>query len=110
MLTASHRSGIQGTSSTASRSKHPRTHRVQAAKDFRAQVVYNSGWEHAAAPRTVPDGPEHCSGLPVARYSPAQFADEPGDQWRLISQDGQEHVTPADLVQPFTWIALRKQA
>jgi trans-aconitate methyltransferase len=58
----------------------------------------------------APDGPEQCSGLPVARYSPAQLAAELGGEWQLISQDGQEHITPAGLVQPFTWAALRKQA
>lgn len=30
---------------------------------------------------------------PAARYSPAQLADELGDQWRLIGQDRQEHIT-----------------
>jgi hypothetical protein len=58
----------------------------------------------------APDGPEQCSGLPVARYTPAQLAGELGGQWRLVSQDRQEHVTPAGLIQPFTWAALRKQA
>jgi hypothetical protein len=57
----------------------------------------------------APDGPEQCSGLPVARYSPAQLAGELGDQWRLISQDREEHITPAGGIQPFTWVALRKQ-
>ena len=58
----------------------------------------------------APDGPERCSGLLVARYSPAQLADELGGQWRLIGEDRQEHSTPAGLIQPFTWVALRKQA
>ena len=57
----------------------------------------------------APDGPEQCSGLPVARYSPAQLAKELGDEWRLVSQDREEHVTPAGLIQPFTWVALRRQ-
>jgi hypothetical protein len=56
----------------------------------------------------APDGPEQCSGLPVARYNPAQLAGELGGQWQLISQERQEHVTPAGAVQPFTWAALRK--
>jgi trans-aconitate methyltransferase len=58
----------------------------------------------------APDGPQQCSGLPVARYSPAQLAAELDGQWRLIGQDRQQHVTPAGLVQPFTWAALRKRA
>jgi hypothetical protein len=57
----------------------------------------------------APDGPDQCSGLPVARYSAAQLASELGPQWHLISQDRQEHVTPAGVIQPFTWVALRKQ-
>ena len=58
----------------------------------------------------APDGPEQCSGLAVARYSPAQLAGELGGEWRLISQDREEHITAAGLIQPFTWVALRKQA
>lgn len=58
----------------------------------------------------APDGPEQCSGLPVARYSPAQLAGELGEEWQVISQDRQEHRTPAGLIQPFTWVALQKQA
>ena len=58
----------------------------------------------------APDGPEQCSGLPVARYTPDQLAGELGGQWCLVGQDRQEHVTPAGIVQPFTWAALSKQA
>jgi trans-aconitate methyltransferase len=58
----------------------------------------------------APDGPQHCSGLPVARYSPEQLARQVGAMWLLISQDREEHITPAGTVQPFTWIALRRQS
>ena len=58
----------------------------------------------------APDGPQHCSGLPVARYSPAQLARQIGTKWLLISQDREEHITPAGAIQPFTWIALRRQS
>jgi trans-aconitate methyltransferase len=57
----------------------------------------------------APDGPQYCSGLPVARYSPAELARQIGAKWRLISQDREEHTTPAGTKQPFTWIALRRQ-
>jgi trans-aconitate methyltransferase len=57
----------------------------------------------------APDGPPHCSGVPVARYSPAQLARRLGARWLLISQDREEHITPAGTTQPFTWIALRRQ-
>jgi trans-aconitate methyltransferase len=57
----------------------------------------------------APDGPQHCSGLPVARYSPVQLARQVGAKWLLISQDREEHVTPAGTIQPFTWVVLRRQ-
>jgi hypothetical protein len=28
----------------------------------------------------------------------------------LISQDREEHITPAGTIQPFTWIALRRKS
>jgi trans-aconitate methyltransferase len=58
----------------------------------------------------APDGPQYCSGLPVARYSPAQLARQAGAKWLSISQDREEHITPAGTIQPFTWIALRRQS
>jgi trans-aconitate methyltransferase len=58
----------------------------------------------------APDGPRHCSGMPVARYSPAQLARQVGAKWLLISQAREEHITPAGTIQPFTWVALRKQS
>ena len=58
----------------------------------------------------APDGPQYCSGLPVARYSAAQLARQAGAKWLLISQDREEHVTPAGTVQPLTWVALRRQS
>ena len=56
------------------------------------------------------DGPQRCSGLPAASYSPAQLARQIGTKWLLISQDREEHITPAGTIQPFTWIALRRQS
>jgi trans-aconitate methyltransferase len=58
----------------------------------------------------APDGPQQCSGLPVARYSATEVADELGSQWVLVSQAREEHHTPAGVIQPFTWAALRKQS
>jgi hypothetical protein len=46
----------------------------------------------------------------VARYGPAQLARQIGTKWLLISQDREEHITPAGTIQPFTWIALRRQS
>ena len=57
----------------------------------------------------APDGPQHCSGLPVARYSPAQLVRRIGTKWLLTGQEREEHITPAGTIQPFTWVALRRQ-
>jgi hypothetical protein len=57
----------------------------------------------------APDGPQRCSGLPVARYSPDGLAGQLGPQWVLIAEDREAHVTPAGMVQPFTWTAFRRQ-
>ncbi len=86
---------------TTARQRRNYMHTLSAATDPSAVAVFGC---------FAPDGPEQCSGLPVARYSPAQLADELGSEWRLISQDREEHSTPAGLIQPFTWVALRKQA
>jgi trans-aconitate methyltransferase len=104
---------------------HPRRH-YQAWHDravyhflttdeHRQQYLYTL--DAATAPDAIavfgcfaPDGPQHCSGLPVARYSPAQLARQAGAKWLLISQDREEHITPAGIIQPFTWVALRRQS
>ncbi|MCU1658772.1 MAG: NodS-like protein [Pseudonocardiales bacterium] len=56
----------------------------------------------------APDGPEQCSGLPVARYSPSELAAQFGSRWKIIAEDREEHTTPAGAVQPFTWAAFRR--
>jgi hypothetical protein len=56
----------------------------------------------------APDGPQHCSGLPVARYNPQELAGQLGSDWTLINQDREEHITPAGAAQPFTWAAFRR--
>ncbi|WP_300011281.1 class I SAM-dependent methyltransferase [Pseudonocardia sp.] len=52
------------------------------------------------------DGPEYCSGLPTARYSPDELAAALGDL-EVVERRREEHRTPAGGVQPFTWLALR---
>jgi trans-aconitate methyltransferase len=56
----------------------------------------------------APDGPRHCSGLPVARYSSLDLADQLGTQWMVISHAREQHVTPTDAIEPYCWTALRK--
>ena len=53
------------------------------------------------------DGPDYCSGLPVARYSPQGLSDVLGDGFRVVAERRELHTTPAGAVQPFTWVAAK---
>ena len=54
------------------------------------------------------DGPTQCSGLPTARYSAAELAELFSRDFVLEHSEREEHVTPAGVVQPFTWVVLRR--
>ena len=54
------------------------------------------------------DGPRQCSGLPVHRHEPADLARTFGPAFVLESAEREEHVTPAGVVQPFSWAVLRR--
>jgi len=56
---------------------------------------------HAIVATFAPDGPERCSGLPVARYDPAALAAELGPELRLVESLREEHRTPGGKVQRF---------
>ena len=51
------------------------------------------------------DGPEYCSGLPVARYSADDLAGVLGRDFEIVATRRELHTTPSGGVQPFTWIA-----
>jgi SAM-dependent methyltransferase len=51
------------------------------------------------------DGPEKCSGLPVARYSADKISDALGAAFVVTQTRREEHVTPGGILQPFTWVA-----
>ena len=53
------------------------------------------------------DGPESCSGLPVARYSAAELCKELGPLFQPLVTKREVHVTPTGVLQPFTWVAGR---
>jgi hypothetical protein len=57
----------------------------------------------------APDGPQQCSGLPVARYGPAELAAVLDKRWTLRAEDRERHTTPTGAIQPFTWAAFRRQ-
>ena len=51
----------------------------------------------------APDGPTHCSGLPVMRRDAHNLADFLGTQWSMVAHERELHTTPSGAVQPFTW-------
>jgi SAM-dependent methyltransferase len=51
----------------------------------------------------APDGPDRCSGLPVARYSPDALAAELGDEFTLLESRRHQHRTPSGTVQSFQY-------
>ena len=51
------------------------------------------------------DGPEYCSGLPVARYSADSLVDMLGERFSLVETRRELHTTPGGAVQPFAWVA-----
>ena len=51
----------------------------------------------------APDGPEKCSGLPVARYSPDALARELGPDFVLVESLSEGHRTPWGAVQSFNY-------
>lgn len=55
------------------------------------------------------DGPLQCSGLPVARYSADELARAFCSSFVLVAHEREEHVTPRGVLQPFTWVVLRRR-
>lgn len=57
----------------------------------------------------APDGPERCSGLPVARRSPADIASIFAPAFALVQSRLERHRTPAGVEQPFSYAVLRRR-
>ncbi len=55
----------------------------------------------------APDGPEVCSGLPVARYSSDDLSHSLGPMFEPLETRREVHTTPRGSAQPFTWVAGR---
>lgn len=53
------------------------------------------------------DGPSHCSGLEVDRYSPEALHAEFGAPFRLMASEREEHVTPRGVRQAFSYCLCR---
>lgn len=58
---------------------------------------------HVIVATFAPDGPDQCSGLPVARYSHEQLHGEFGPAFELIDKANEEHKTPWGSMQHFVY-------
>jgi SAM-dependent methyltransferase len=63
---------------------------------------------HAVIGGFAPDGPERCSGLPVARRSAADIAALLGPTFRLVEERREQHTTPAGKAQAFAYALLER--
>ncbi len=54
-------------------------------------------------------GPEHCSGLPVARHSVEALCELFGESFELVDSFEREHTTPWGAPQAFTHALLRRR-
>jgi len=72
------------------------------ARNLRASLADDG---HAIIATFAPDGPESCSGLPVARWNADDLAAVLG--LTLVRQDRRIHTTPWGSTQPFTIAVLR---
>lgn len=57
----------------------------------------------------APDGPEHCSGLPVWRFDAESLAAELGEDFTPIADWREVHVTPWGAKQNFQWCAFTRR-
>jgi trans-aconitate methyltransferase len=57
----------------------------------------------------APDGPDHCSGLPVQRYSPEQLAGALGAAFELRDARPHVHTTPWGSTQSFQYSRLLRR-
>lgn len=63
---------------------------------------------HAVIGGFAPDGPERCSGLPVARRSPEDIAALLAPAFVLIDSCQERHQTPSGMDQSFAYALLRR--
>ncbi|KAA0875163.1 class I SAM-dependent methyltransferase [Nitrincola tapanii] len=53
-------------------------------------------------------GPEKCSGLPVVQYDAEKLKAELGEGFKLVEERSEEHLTPAQKVQKFTYFLFER--
>jgi 2-polyprenyl-3-methyl-5-hydroxy-6-metoxy-1,4-benzoquinol methylase len=58
---------------------------------------------HVIVATFAPNGPEQCSGLPVARYAPDELHGEFGPAFELVEHALEDHATPWGSIQHFVY-------
>lgn len=56
------------------------------------------------------DGPTRCSGLEVCRHDARSICAELGEEFRLLEQRSETHLTPWQSEQQFSWFRFRRNA
>jgi ubiquinone/menaquinone biosynthesis C-methylase UbiE len=64
---------------------------------------------HVIVATFAPDGPDHCSGLEVVRYSPESLHNEFGTDFELVDNARETHSTPFGTEQRFIYCYCRKR-
>jgi SAM-dependent methyltransferase len=57
----------------------------------------------------APDGPERCSGLPVARYSPDELVGALGPAFEKLAEARERHTSPSGAAQSFSYVLCRRR-
>ncbi len=89
---------------------HFLTEPAQRAAYLRALGEGLTGGGLAIFATFAPDGPEKCSGLTVERYDADKLAATLGPLFQLEASWRDEHRTPWDASQAFTWCVFRRLA
>jgi len=64
---------------------------------------------HVLVATFAEDGPDHCSGLPVVRYSAEGLHSEFGTDFLLIQSEHEDHRTPRGAEQSFLYCLCRRE-
>ena len=57
----------------------------------------------------APDGPSRCSGLDIVRYDAESLLAELGDEWVLLEQEREVHLTPQNREQRFGFYRMERK-
>lgn len=64
---------------------------------------------HAVIATFAPDGPTHCSGLPVQRYDAQGIAAALGGAFRILHEERNTHTTPWGAEQSFQSVVIQRR-